>query len=325
LARTFVIDKKDKGLSYGSEAILVSGGLGAMDNNGVSLTADAVELILPKTGQFCSLPRLPFGLDSHSMDGLYLCGGTKVGGPTGERNLNCLNFSDGQWSLSASLQIGRSEHSSWQTDNGIFLIGGTRGLVESEFIPSDGEPGYMAFPIQYETMSSCAITDVESHSVVIAGGLFVEGGISNSDKVARYDEGGFVGDMPSLLVARHRHGCGSFFRDDGSQVLMVAGGLLADQFTSISSTEMLAPGSDSWTLATPLPSARTGLVGVTVDNRLYMTGGSSGGASSEVTDEILEWRDEEEAWGLGVWMELARTYHRASSVTIDENIMKYCT
>ena len=53
---------------------------------------------------------------------------------------------------------------------------------------------------------------------------------------------------------------------------MVAGGLLADQFTSISSTEMLAPGSDSWTLATPLPSARTGLVGVTVDNRLYMTG-----------------------------------------------------
>merc|ERR1712013_735623 len=127
-----------------------------------------------------------------------------------------------------------------------FLIGGTRGLVESEFIPSDGEPGHMAFPIQYETMSSCAITDVESHSVVIAGGLFVEGGISNSDKVARYDEEGFVGDMPSLLVA-----------------------------------------------------------------------------SSEVTDEILEWRDEKEAWGLGVWTELARTYHRASSVTIDENIMKY--
>ena len=66
--------------------------------------------------------------------------------------------------------------------------------------------------------SSCAITDVESHSVVITGGLFVEDAISSSNKVARYDEGGFVGDMPSLLVARHRHGCGSFFRDDGSQV-----------------------------------------------------------------------------------------------------------
>ena len=56
------------------------------------------------------------------------------------------------------------------------------------------------------------------------------------------------------------------------KVLLVAGGLLGDQFTAMSSTEVLALGSDTWTLATPLPQARSGLVGVTIDNRLYMTG-----------------------------------------------------
>ena len=55
------------------------------------------------------------------------------------------------------------------------------------------------------------------------------------------------------------------------KVLLVAGG--ADQRASTStSTEVLTPGSDTWTLATPLPKARSSLAGVTIDNRLYMTG-----------------------------------------------------
>ena len=57
------------------------------------------------------------------------------------------------------------------------------------------------------------------------------------------------------------------------KVLLVAGGgNFRNQRTAMTSTEVFTPGSDTWTLATPLPQARSGLAGVTVDNRLYMTG-----------------------------------------------------
>ena len=45
----------------------------------------------------------------------------------------------------------------------------------------------------------------------------------------------------------------------------------------------------------------------------------------ELTDEILEWRDDEEEWGLGVWMEFPKAGHAASTIKLDEDIMNYCT
>jgi len=336
LAGTLVKDTALTGLSYGSEAIAVSGGLPASINHPEDTPrAIQVELIVPKTGQSCFLPRLPFGTSYHSMNGLTLCGGYKYCEDcgTGDHSEYCMKFSDGEWLLSSLLHLW-SGHSAWQTEDGIYLIGGYKD-TESEFVPSNGEPDYPTFPVKYQISSSCSITDVGSHSVIITGGFITTDGdgsmdsFHNTDRVTRYDEDGFVENLPSLLFGRYRHGCGSFIRDDGHQVLLVAGGLLSDQDTSMSSTEVLAPGSDTWTLATPLPWARHGLAGVTIDNRLFMTGGADWGNSdwlnsTHPTDEILEWRDEEQIWDLGLRMEYGRTAHAASSVTIDENIMKYC-
>ena len=55
---------------------------------------------------------------------------------------------------------------------------------------------------------------------------------------------------------------------------MVAGGNARDGFdySVTASVEVLILGADTWTMATPLPSARLGLRGVTVDNKVFMTG-----------------------------------------------------
>ena len=54
--------------------------------------------------------------------------------------------------------------------------------------------------------------DLTSDSVVITGGLLT------LQTVSRYDLQGYVEGLPSLLVGRKAHGCGSYLRGDGTQV-----------------------------------------------------------------------------------------------------------
>ena len=56
------------------------------------------------------------------------------------------------------------------------------------------------------------------------------------------------------------------------QVLMVAGGLDCNQ-DRLSSTEQLLGESGSWKTTSSLPRAVGGVVGITLDNILYLTGG----------------------------------------------------
>ena len=53
--------------------------------------------------------------------------------------------------------------------------------------------------------------DLTSDSVIITGGDFTR------NTVSRYGVLGWVEDLPSLVVGRRYHGCGSYFRGD-SQV-----------------------------------------------------------------------------------------------------------
>ena len=54
------------------------------------------------------------------------------------------------------------------------------------------------------------------------------------------------------------------------QVYIISGG--SDGFNSLSSTEILTVGSSEWVEAGALPSARSGLSGVTIDNQFYVLG-----------------------------------------------------
>jgi hypothetical protein len=56
--------------------------------------------------------------------------------------------------------------------------------------------------------------DLTSDSVIITGGDYT----NTRSIVSRYGVLGWVEDLPSLVVGRIDHGCGSFFRGDGTQV-----------------------------------------------------------------------------------------------------------
>lgn len=272
-----------------------------------------VEVFVPSTGLTCSLPSLPDGRQSHTMDGLYICGGSMY--PSIE---NCIHFSSGEWYISHSLAETRSGHSSWQTDQGIFLMGGFEGYT-SEFLPTTGEQGGQSFPMEHETRYTCAIQ--LSDSVIMTGGGYTEEGMN---MVARYGIDGFMEDLPSLVVGRKEHGCGSYLREDGTQVLLVAGGMDL-KYNLFSSTEVLTSESTAWTLTTPLPSARMALRGVSVDNRVYMTGGENRiNGEENYMDDILEWLDEEQEWVLIGKMKMSRSEHGASTIELDDEAMEYC-
>ena len=57
------------------------------------------------------------------------------------------------------------------------------------------------------------MADQTSNTVIVTGGE------DTLQTVSRYGALGFVEDLPSLLVGRSYHGCGSYFREaDGTQV-----------------------------------------------------------------------------------------------------------
>ena len=61
-----------------------------------------------------------------------------------------------------------------------------------------------------------------------------------------------------------------------SKVLLVAGGDSGAWIDSkLSSTEVLTADSSAWTVTNPLPRALTGLKGLNLGGRIYMTGKSS--------------------------------------------------
>ena len=79
------------------------------------------------------------------MDSLVICGGYYASATT------CLSFSSGQWIISHILAEGRDAHSSWQTEQGLVLMGGYDSPISSEVVPRAGEQGGPGFAMQYDT------------------------------------------------------------------------------------------------------------------------------------------------------------------------------
>ena len=65
----------------------------------------------------------------------------------------------------------------------------------------------------YPCRAACAI-DLGYSVVVTGGGSQVLG----DKKVTRYNGGGFVEDLPDLIVARRRHACAYFVNADNQMV-----------------------------------------------------------------------------------------------------------
>jgi len=285
-------------LAPGPEGILISGGYG---------TFSSVEVFIPSTGLSCSLPNLTDIRYGHTMASLTICGG-------GE-SLSCLSFSSGEWVTSHTLLEERAYHTSWETEQGVVLMGGDTSGDTSDIVPVAGEQAEPAFAMEYDTSNACAMADLTSDSVIVTGGY------NTMHNVSRYDLLGWVEDLPPLLNGRTDHGCGAYMKEDGSQVFLVAGGY-GNGFNDHKSVEVLTADSPTWTHTTHLPSAVYGLRGVTVANILYMTGGEVN--DDHAKNKILAWLEKEQEWEHTGNMVEGRYYHAVTTIGLDDQAMEFC-
>jgi len=286
------------------EGILVSGGYGD--------AITSVEVFSPLTGESCSLPSLPDHRYRHTMDGLLICGGDLT-------TVSCLTFSSGEWTRSNTLVEPRTDHTSWQTEEGVVLIGGDYGYYTTELVHEAGVEGELSFDMQNATYYACSMPDLTSNSVIVTGG------VETLQSVFSYDPLGFIEELPLLLHGRYRHGCGSYLREsDGTQVLLVAGGVNYD-YHFLTSTEILTDDSDIWSLSNPLPR-RLGMVkGVTSGGKLYFTGGyDRDDYDIPHRDEIYTWLDEDQEWMEVGKLKIGRSDHAVTTIKMDDQFMKFC-
>ena len=74
------------------------------------------------------------------MSGLTICGGANT-------RTTCLQLSSGQWSVSHNLTQQRYHHSSWESDQGVVLMGGyLDSALSSEVVGQGG----VAFDMKYD-------------------------------------------------------------------------------------------------------------------------------------------------------------------------------
>ena len=111
--------------SYKFPAILIAGGI---------LTE--VEIWKPDYHTICTIPSLPSGTYHGTLNGMKYCG------PFGGNYRNeteCVGFNQGVWNRTNSgFQHRRRFHTSWETEEGIYLMGGESGTLTSELARNDG-------------------------------------------------------------------------------------------------------------------------------------------------------------------------------------------
>jgi hypothetical protein len=81
------------------------------------------------------------------MDSLLICGGYDYSTAA----TTCLSFTSGQWITSHTLVEKRYAHTSWQTEQGLVLLGGVYSPDTSEIVATAGGQGGPSFAMQYRT------------------------------------------------------------------------------------------------------------------------------------------------------------------------------
>jgi len=273
------------------------------------------------------LPEEMEGLEGHTSDGMTLCGGTNDNSDAW--GTSCITLSSDKWVTSHALAEERMYHTSWniKEEGKIILMGGAGSSGNTTEIITEAKIGGVpGFRMKYETESACSIADHTSNTVIITGGRYTLRTVSRLTEasigmptVSRYSTSGHLEDLPPLNQGRYWHGCGAYIDNSGNQVLLVAGGLY-DHSSYLSSTEKLSRTSSAWLRVANLPRKMFGVRGVTLDNTLYMTGGSDRYLKKKrvykARDEIYQWTGRK--WKEVAKMKNARYGHAVSTIRVDE-------
>ena len=129
----------------------------------------------------------------------------------------------------------------------------------------------------------------EGDNYVVTGGWtydWTNGRWPKLSRVVSYNIKGEATRLPSLQTSRCAHGCGFYYNNDQlvsfklcivdidciliTQTYLVTGG--QHSYFDESSTETLAKDGSQWVYAGPLPSARWGVRGARLGDKLIMTG-----------------------------------------------------
>jgi len=268
------------------------------------------ELLYANGTRFCKLPDFPELRSGHSQHGLTTCAGNSHNGSIGIHT-SCITLKDGGWTDNdVSLLDKRYYHESFlRPDGKIQLMSGN---------PSDIEDGKSTEVVDLEAKTSVSgfdlIEDYSSHTCGIQPGDYV---VITGYKNDVYDINGFVKSFPSLNTPRKSHGCGHYKNNDNKVVYLVTGGWIGEY---LDSTELLIEGDASWTISEKkLPTGRSDLVGISINNKIFMTGGSDDESGTGL-DEVIEFNTNTEEWSLVENMRNGRNSHATS--VVDINIAK---
>ena len=137
---------------------------------------------------------------------------------------------------------------------------------------------------------------------------------------------GHVENLPEMSQGRSSHGCGAYY-NGGTLVIIVANGW--DRIDGgVSSTEKLHIGATAWITVSPLPSSHAGLHGVasvSMENKIYLSGGYSVGSESNgVRNEIFEYDEDEEGWKEVGQLQSWAFHHAMTAIKMDNKVIEYC-
>ena len=189
--------------------VLISGGASCESTTSCEgEPVDSVEIWSPLRGQ-CTIPSSNITRVFHTLDGIVACGGYEYvnGSAIYDRaSSTCETFVDGKWIVSHTLLSPRFAHISWNTDDGIYLIGGA-SIVQpisrqtqitintTEKIMPGNSMSQIGFDLKYPYLLpySCLIN--------LGDSMILPGGFSQTEsrsKISRYNKEGWVEDLPDV-------------------------------------------------------------------------------------------------------------------------------
>jgi len=291
-------------------AILIVSGLPAP-------TANYSVQALDQDGYYlCDLPDIPYARFGATMDGNILCGGYDS-----QSSNSCTCYDMGSWiDNPGSLNEERWHASSWGRPypNSYAVESHIYGGNYSSDTTEIANCGDSTPSKNYNDGNSGQCTIQFEDYVVITGGW-----IGYSATVAAYDDNGFLYYLPSLLEGRAFHACGHYINDDGNMVYLVTGGAINSTTDTV--TTELSINEEPWIKSKfgNLPTPRHGLKGVSLNNKIFMTGGWEFGTTYDALGEVLQWE-----MYYNEWMKISditpRFFHSVSVLPCDE-VKNYCT
>ena len=219
----------------------------------------------------------------------------------------CRTLISGTWFKTKTLVEERYNHHAWLSPLGIILFSGD----SSEFVDSFGGQSSEGFSLRYDLEGYCSI-QLEDKVIMTSG-----------SRALAYNQDGWIRseNYPPMNHQRTHHGCGHYINSDNVLVLLVTGGYNG-LWVTVSTTEILVTGSDSWKEVGNLPVPMLSPKGVSIENKVIMTGGGAkfGLFQHDAVTSVLSFNITDEQWYFIGDMNQKRVYHGISFVPVESII-----